>query len=84
MPRHKTTDPGYTNSHGQKVIANTGFPSETFPGQKIYHLRCTHCGHNYGANGTDIHGRLCPSHQGGAKGEPLRTPPPNLFSSEAV
>jgi len=84
MPRHKTTDPGYTNKHGQTVIRRTGFPSETFPGQTIYHLRCGHCGHDYGANGTDIHLRRCPSHQNGAKGEPLRTPPPNLFSAEVV
>jgi len=84
MPRHKTTDPGYTNPHGQIVIRRTGFPSETFPGQTIYHLRCTHCGHDYGANGTDIHLRRCPRHQNGAKGEPLRAPAPNLFSTEIV
>ena len=57
---------------------------ETFPGQTIYHLRCTHCGHDYGANGTDIHLRRCPSHQNGAKGEPLRDPAPNLFGPEIV
>jgi hypothetical protein len=84
MPRFRTTDPGYTNQHGQTVISRTGFPSETFPGQTIYHLRCSHCSHDYGSNGKDIHLRRCPRHQDGARGEPLRTPPPNLFSSENV
>ena len=66
------------------VIRKTGFPSESFPGQTIYHLRCTHCGHDYGANGSDIHKRRCPRHQEGIKGERLRDPAPNLFSSENV
>lgn len=73
MPRFKTTDPGYRNPHGQIVIARTGFPSESFPGQTIYHLRCAHCPHNYGANGCDIHKRLCPRHQNGVK-ESLSAP----------
>jgi hypothetical protein len=81
MPRHKTTDPGYCNKHNQIVVSRTGFPSETFPGQTIYHLRCGRhgCSHEYGSNGCDIHIRRCPRCQSGAKGELLRTPPPNLF-----
>lgn len=67
MPRFQTTDPGYTNKHGQIVIARTGFPSESFPGQTIYHLRCGHCRHDYGSNGKDIHLRRCPRHQDGIK-----------------
>jgi hypothetical protein len=81
MLRHKTTDPGYRNQHGQVVVSRTGFPSESFPGQTIYRMRCDHCGYEYGSNGTDIHSRLCPSHQGGVRGEILRDPPPNLFST---
>lgn len=84
MTRFQTTDPGYKNKHGQIVISRTGFPSESFPGQTIYHLRCAECGHNYGANGSDIHKRRCPRHQDGAKGEALRDPAPNLFSVENV
>jgi hypothetical protein len=86
MPRFQTTDPGYKNKHGQIVVARTGFPSESFPGQTIYRLRCnrTSCNHEYGANGCDIHNRRCPRCQNGVKGEPLRTPSPNLFSAEIV
>jgi len=70
MPRFQTTDPGYRNKHGQTVIARTGFPSESFPGQTIYHLRCGHCGHDYGSNGSDIHKRRCPATRMGPKGNP--------------
>jgi hypothetical protein len=84
MNNFQTTTPGYKNKHGQIVIARTGFPSESFPGQTIYHLRCSHCHHNYGSAGKDIHLRRCPSHQDGAKGEALRAAPANLFSSENV
>lgn len=84
MPRFQTTDPGYKNKHGQIVISRTGFPSESFPGQTIYHLRCGHCLRDYGSNGKDIHLRRCPYHQDGAKGEPLREPAPSLFPSESV
>lgn len=66
-----TTTPGFRNEHGQEVVRDTGFASETFKGQRVYHLRCVHCGHEYGANGTDVFKRFCPGHQGGAKGERL-------------
>jgi hypothetical protein len=84
MTHFQTTTPGYKNKYGQIVISRTGFPSESFPGQTIYHPRCTHCGHDYGSTGKDIHLRRCPSHQEGAKGEPLRAPAPNLFPPENV
>ncbi len=74
-----TTVPGFQNENGQRVIRDTGFPSESFPGQRVYHLRCTHCGHDSGSNGTDVYKRLCPSHQGGATGEKLRDAGPTLF-----
>ena len=67
-----TTVPGFQNENGQVVVRDTGFPSESFPGQRIYHLRCTHCGFEDGANGTDIAKRLCPGHQSGVRGETLR------------
>lgn len=84
MTHFQTTTPGFKNKHGQIVISRTGFPSESFPSQTIYHLRCTHCGHDYGSAGKDIHLRRCPRHQDAAKGEPLRAPARNLFSPENV
>ncbi len=78
--RALTTEPGYRNPNGQVVISATGAPSATHPNQRIYRLHCEHCGHEYGAAGIDIHGRLCPIHQNGVKGEPLREPAPTLFS----
>lgn len=74
-----TTLPGYVNSHGQEVVRDTGFPSGTFSGQRVYELRCRHCGHRYGANGCDIHNRRCPSHQNGMAGERLREAAARLF-----
>jgi hypothetical protein len=74
-----TTTPGYTNENGQRVIRDTGFASESFPGQRVYQLRCGRCANDYGANGTDVFKRLCPKCQGGAKGERLRESGPTLF-----
>lgn len=74
-----TTIPGFRNGNGQAVVRDTGWPSETFAGQRIYHLRCVHCAHEYGANGTDVSKRLCPQCQGGAQGEKLRGGGPGLF-----
>jgi phage FluMu protein Com len=34
-------------------------------------LNCSHCGHQYGANGSDYHHRKCPKCQGGAPGESI-------------
>ena len=76
-----TTTPGFTNENGQMVVRDTGFGSETFPGQRVYHLRCGHCGFDYGSNGTDVAKRLCPRHQGGARGEKLRESGPTLFDT---
>jgi Zn finger protein HypA/HybF involved in hydrogenase expression len=36
--------------------------------QFIYVLRCEACGHEYGANGSDIFQRRCPNCQGGKPG----------------
>ncbi|WP_206678056.1 hypothetical protein [Martelella limonii] len=66
--RHaKTTRPGYRNRNGQIVIADTGLPG-TDHNQRIYQLCCGRCGHNYGANGSDIHLRRCPACDGGKPG----------------
>jgi hypothetical protein len=36
--------------------------------QYAYKLECTKCGYVYGANGADLHLRLCPQCQSGAPG----------------
>lgn len=38
--------------------------------QLAYKVECLQCGHLYGANGSDMHERLCPECQGGAPGIP--------------
>ena len=64
-----TTRKGFINPNGQVVLRATGLPG-TDHLQRIYVLLCTQpgCGHEYGANGSDIHGRRCPACQGGAPG----------------
>ena len=67
MNRSNTTLPGYINRNGQRVVRTTDLPG-TDHGQRIYVLHCEHCGTDYGANGSDIFQRLCPSCQGGRPG----------------
>ena len=74
-----TTRPGFTNPNGQVVMRDTGVQSPSFPGQRIYELRCSQCELRYGANGTDLLKRLCPGCQHGAPGELVREPGPRLF-----
>jgi hypothetical protein len=64
-----TTDVGYTNKHGQRVIRATNEPGNDHM-QRIYVLRCSSCEHEYGANGSDIWQRRCPNHDNGAPGLP--------------
>src|SRR5690606_17300415 len=63
----RTTETGYVNRNGQVVLRDTGLPG-TDHGQKIYVLRCPKCETEYGANGSDIFQRKCPTCQGGAPG----------------
>lgn len=63
----KTTVVGFVNQNGQITIRNTGLLG-TDHLQYVYQLSCSHCGHNYGVNGSDIHDRKCPECQGGAAG----------------
>ena len=67
-----TTIPGYVNRNGQVTLDATTRPSTTHINQTIYVMHCPKCVHNYGANGCDLLGRLCPYHQGGKPGEPLQ------------
>ena len=75
MGRTKTTETnaptctGYVNRNGQVVVRNTRAPG-TDKNQYVYQLACSHCGHVYGAIGSDIHERLCPQCQTGARGLP--------------
>jgi hypothetical protein len=66
-PDKGTTTPGFVNPHGQEVIRNTG-KTGTDHGQYIYELKCRACSHQYGANGSDIHERKCPTCQAGRPG----------------
>jgi len=70
MSTRGTTKPGFVNRNGQEVVRVTA-KHGTDHRQYVYVLRCRGCGHEYGANGTDIHERKCPKHQGGAKGLPF-------------
>jgi len=64
-----TTQPGYVNRNRQTVVRATGLPGNDHL-QRIYVLKCGDCGAEYGANGSDIFQRKCPSCQGGADGLP--------------
>jgi hypothetical protein len=67
-----STECGYLNRNEQLVIRPTGMPGNDHL-QYIYVLRCTRpgCGHEYGANGSDIFQRKCPACEGGAPGLPM-------------
>jgi hypothetical protein len=65
--RGRTTEPGYVNRNGQVVVRPTELAGTDF-NQKVYVLRCTRCGNEYGANGSDVHLRLCPNCQDGRPG----------------
>lgn len=64
-----TTEIGFVNRNNQTVIRRTDVPG-TDHGQRVYVLHCGQCGHEYGANGSDIFLRKCPRHAGGAAGLP--------------
>jgi hypothetical protein len=62
-----TTRIGYRNRNQQTVAERTDLPG-TDHLQRIYVLQCEHCGTRYGANGSDIFERRCPTCQGGRPG----------------
>jgi hypothetical protein len=63
----RTTAIGYRNEHGQVVIQKTALHG-SLPDQRVYVLRCGDCGHEYGANGSELHLCRCPQCQGGSPG----------------
>ena len=65
--RTPTTRIGYVNRNRQRVVRATNVAG-TDHLQLIYVLRCEECGHEYGANGSDIFQRRCPQHQKGRPG----------------
>ena len=62
-----TTQPGYRNRNDQVVVRRTPLPG-TDHNQRVYVLECGRCRHRYGANGSDIWQRRCPSCGGGRPG----------------
>jgi len=58
---------GYVNPNGQNCCGHRGVAG-TDHGQLAYKVECTVCGYVYGANGSDMHERRCPMHDGGAPG----------------
>ena len=64
-----TTKIGFTNRNDQLCTGNRGVAG-TDHGQVSYRMACmlAKCGHVYGANGTDVFQRKCPSCQGGVPG----------------
>lgn len=60
---------GYRNPDGQEIVRKTdaGGPD----GQRIYVLRCTVCGHQYGCYGLDADIRRCPACQDGPPALPI-------------
>ena len=63
----ETTKTGYVNKNKQRVICQTNQRGTDY-GQYVYALSCGECGHEYGANGSDIWQKLCPKCQGGEPG----------------
>jgi hypothetical protein len=79
----RLTEIGYRNPDGQQVIgaidrwrsANAGIPTDRIPpeadlqvSQRVFRMRCTVCGAEYGAYGCDIDIRRCPACQDGPPG----------------
>lgn len=58
---------GFRNREGQEVVRKTDREG-TSPEQRIFVLRCSVCGHEYGCDGCDIYDRLCPKCQDGPPG----------------
>lgn len=60
---------GAVNRNNQRCCGHHGVAG-TDHMQLAYKVECMQCGYVYGANGSDLHERLCPECQGGARGIP--------------
>jgi len=65
-----TTIAGYVNPNRQVTVRNTQ-ELGTDHLQSVYQVACSHCGYNYGANGSDLHDCKCPKCQSGGPGLPV-------------
>ena len=73
-----TAELGYINRNCQINLGPTDpVRRGTDHGQYLYVMHCPKCRENYGANGSDIWLRKCPSHQDGAPGLPLEGDEPD-------
>ena len=54
----RTLTPGYQNRNGQTVIRSTELAGNDH-GQSVFVLQCGECGHEYGANGSDVFQHRC-------------------------
>lgn len=61
---------GYRNDDGQVVVAKTA-RSDTSLEQRVFVIRCSVCGHEYGTYGSEIPHRCCPNCQDGPPGLPV-------------
>lgn len=62
-----TTKIGYVNRNQQECGGHRGVAG-TDHNQRAYRMECLHCGHVYGANGSDVFQRKCSECQGGEAG----------------
>jgi hypothetical protein len=60
---------GVVNRNGQRCMGHRGVEG-TDHEQFACKAECTVCGYVYGANGSDMHERRCPMHDGGKPGIP--------------
>jgi hypothetical protein len=58
---------GYRNDEGQIVVAKTARTDTTLE-QRVFVMRCSVCGHEYGTYGAEIPHRCCPNCQDGPTG----------------
>ncbi len=61
---------GEVNRNNQKCCGHRGIKG-TDNGPFAYKVECLECGFVYGANGSDMHERLCPNCQQGLPGIPF-------------
>jgi hypothetical protein len=59
---------GYRNEEGQVVVAKTVRSDGNDPAQRVFVMRCSVCGHEYGTYGVEIPHRCCPKCQDGPPG----------------
>jgi len=63
--------PGDVNYHEQVLVKINDKSSTSHPYEKVWLLRCSLCGYEYGCNGADAWLRKCPECMAGKPGEPI-------------